>query len=199
MPSILTVDKLGRIKELKIKDFKVDDLYKKAGFKTPNGFELRHVFPKISLSTNKPSFHIAVYGKISGKAGQENKYEFPPPLDKTLFFGTCLIVNHEEEEEDEIEDIRVSDWNAIYDGLMGGFADLDEEDEEEEEDENDNYVFDDFVVADEEEEEEEEPKPKLKIRKIKVPKKSKKEVVVEDSKEPDAIDYLSELEEESYL
>jgi hypothetical protein len=189
------------MKELKIKDFKVDELYKKAGFKTPTGFELRHVFPKICLSANKPSFHIAVYGKVSGKAGQENKYEFPPPLDQTLFFGTCLIVNHEEEEEEEIVNISVNDWNAIYDGLMGGFVGLDEEEEEEEEElENDNYVFDDFVVPDEEEEEEEEEEeiPKQKVRKSKAPKKTKKEVIVE-TKEPDVIDYLSELEEEAYL
>jgi hypothetical protein len=188
MPTILSIDKLGRIKELKIKDNV--ELYKKAGFKTPNGFELQHKFPKITLSEDDPPFHLAVYGKVTGKAGQENKYEFPPPLDKMLFFGTCLIVNEE-------ESIHLSDWNAIYDGLMGGFEDLEDEEEDLE---NDKYVFDDFVVPDEEEEEEEEeeeyiPKPKSKIRKTKVPKK-KKEVPV---KEPDAIDYQSELEEEAYL
>lgn len=191
MPTILSIDKLGRVKELKIKEYNVEELYKKAGFKTPNGFELQHKFPKITLSEDDPPFHLAVYGKVTGKAGQENKYEFPPPLDKTLFFGTCLIVNEEEEEE---ESVHLSDWNAIYDGLMGGFEDLEDEEEELE---DDKYIFDDFVVPDEEEEEEEEeeiPEPKLKMRKAKMSKK-KKEIPV---KEPDAINYQSELEEEAY-
>lgn len=185
MPTILSIDKHGRIKELKIKD-NVEELYKKAGFKTPNGFELQHKFPKITLSEDDPPFHLAVYGKVTGKAGQENKYEFPPPLDKALFFGTCLIVNEE-------DSIHLSDWNAIYDGLMGGFEDLEDEEEELE---DDKYIFDDFVVPDEEEEEEEEeiPEPKLKIRKAKISKK-KKEIPVKE----EAIDYLSELEEEAYI
>lgn len=196
MPSILSIDKFGRVKELKLKECKVEELYKKAGFKTPNGFELQHKFPKITLIEDEPPFHppfnLAVYGKVTGKAGQENKYEFPPPLDKTLFFGTCLIVN---EDEEEISNINISCWNEIYTLLMEGFEDLEDEDDDVE---NDKYIFDDFVVPDEEEEEEEEeeiPKP-MKIRKTKVPKK-KKEIPV--LKEQDAIDYLSELEEEAYI
>ena len=39
--SIVIVDKAGLLKELKVKDFSVDKLYKKCGFKKDDNFELK--------------------------------------------------------------------------------------------------------------------------------------------------------------
>ena len=87
MPYIIVIDKTGNVKEMNIKEYKELDLFKKANFKSPEGF-MCHT--KWSIHSNSD---ICVYGKISGKAGQENKYEFPPPIDTLLFFGGCVLTN----------------------------------------------------------------------------------------------------------
>ena len=170
MPYIIVIEKNGTIKEINIKEYNPNDLYKKANFKSSDGFSLHH---KWEIEINNKKHIIAIYGKINGKSGQENKYEFPPPIDTILFFGGCVLVN-ENSKSENISDLRIAEWKQIYEKLMGGFEDLDndleEEDDNEEEDleEPNEYVCDDFLVDDdaeidydnvsvqEEEEEEEE-------------------------------------------
>lgn len=157
--TILSVEKPGNIKEISVKSIDESELYKKAGFKTPEGFKC-HVQWAIE-DLNKKSYCIAVYGKTTGRATQENKFEFPPPIDTTLFFGNCIIVN---KKGDKIVNLPAEEWDSIYEYLYGGFEDLgDDEDDEDEDEEDDDlprtksgYVKDDFVVDDDEEEESEE-------------------------------------------
>jgi hypothetical protein len=169
MPYIIVIEKNGNVKETNIKEYNQVDLYKKANFKSSDGFILHH---KWNIEKNT----IAIYGKINGKAGQENKYEFPPPIDNILFFGGCVLVSENPSDLTNIKDLRITEWNKIYENLMGGFEDLEddadaEEEEEEEDKEPNEYICDDFVVEDddvdydddvsiEEEEEEEEILPK---------------------------------------
>lgn len=77
MASILIVQKDGNIRETTIKNIKDDELYKKAGFRSAEGFKL-HASWTVNIN-NKP-YSIQVYGKTDGKANQENKYEFPHQL-----------------------------------------------------------------------------------------------------------------------
>jgi len=193
MTYILIIDKTGAIKETNIKEYKEADLYKKANFKSAEGFALQTVWTGLSL-VGKENVSVAVYGKKAGKAGQENKYEFPPPIDSVLFFGGCVLVA-KSESDDSMIDLRVSSWNKIYESLMGGFEDLGEEDEEEGEEEEEvdpkligknGYVRDGFVVEDEDddgefeedladtEESEEEVKPKKKPKRKSVEKSGEK-------------------------
>ena len=164
MPVILIIERTGIIKETAVKTFEEDQLYKKAGFKTPNDFGKIAVFPH---GTNN---QIHVYGKTKGKAGQENKYDFPPPIDSALFFGNCLLVNKESDEI--VGDLALTEWEKTYEKLFGGFEDISEnsDDEEEEIDEEElriladpttkftkeGYVKDDFIVDDEDEDEDED-------------------------------------------
>jgi hypothetical protein len=101
-----------------------------------------------------------VYGKTDGKAGSENKYEFPPPIDNTLFFGSCALIGRA---DNKYISISVSEFNDIMEHLQGGYSDLEEEsDESEESDElnmpktKDGYVKDGFIASDSNEEEEED-------------------------------------------
>lgn len=159
--SILVVDKVGTIKEQTIKYVGEDELYKKAGFKTTKDFKMYAEWNIDNLKDK--SYCIRVYGKASGIANQENKYEFPPPIDNVLFFGSCLILNYI---QGAPADITSSEWDAIYEYLFGGFEDIDgddDEDEDEVDDEDDGlprtkygYVKDGFVVDDDEEEDEDE-------------------------------------------
>ena len=199
MPStILIVEKLGNIKETTVKTYNEENLYKKAGYKTAEGFQC-HAQWNIEELKGK-SYSISVYGKITGRANQENKYEFPPPIDNTLFFGNCVIVN--KTEDGSAANISEDEWTSVYEHLYGGFEDIDSNDEdEEEEDEDDDlpktksgYAKDGFIVDDDEIEEEEEEEdedyedddedeePKKKSRaKAKASKKTTKKTTVSKS------------------
>jgi hypothetical protein len=151
---ILIVEKSGIIKEKIIQYVNEEDLYKKAGFKTPNDFKLQAQW-NIENVIGK-AYNISVFGKTKGLANQENKYEFPPPIDNTLFFGSCVILNIHNGTPKNLERIE---WDNIYNHLYGGFEDIGAEDsnDEEEDEETDlpttkyGYVKDGFVVDDEDE------------------------------------------------
>jgi|TARA_Y100000389_G_scaffold195299_1_gene226531 hypothetical protein len=207
---LLVVEKNGTIKESVLKTWNEEELYKKAGFKNGQGFELATTWKVDDI--NKKSYTINVYGKTEGRANQENKYEFPPPIDETLFFGSCLIVNMR---NDKPVSLTSAEWTCIYEKLYGGFESLGEEDSEEESDEYDDvpktksgYAKDEFIVDDDyedsDESEEFAPPPKKKTTK-KTSKKSDKNIVpdnvfMELSNEIDELlDYTKELEKEEYL
>jgi hypothetical protein len=137
---VLLVQKNGALKQTVM----TGEPHKKCGFKSANGFDLQAKWGNISL-----------YGKKDGKAGSENKYEFPPPVDSLLLFGACLL-------KKDGENLDLKEWEAKYKELFGGFDDVKDEETDESEDEaeegvtytREGYEVDDFVVADELEEEE---------------------------------------------
>lgn len=215
MPSFIIVEKSGSLKNAKTAD--LVDLYKKCGFKNNDGFSLAHAW---SVDFNDTEYKMEVYGKITGRANTENKYEFPPPIDNVLFFGSCAAILYVNE---KITDMGTQEFKDIMDHLYGGYSDIGDSDEEEEEDEEDDtglpktkqgYVKDDFVVssdpedddvASEEEEEivesDEEIKPKKKkpaAKKVASEKKPKKPKLKEP-KEPVYIEMTEELTEDAYV
>jgi hypothetical protein len=134
--TIIIVEKLGNLKTLGIKDYKEDDLFKKCGFKTNVGFQ-KQVEWKVKL--NNISYYIQVYGKSEGRANNENKYDFPPPIDTKILFGNCAVVCNIKNNVNEKEyiNITIDLWETIYEKLFGGFEDLNklinEDDKEEDE------------------------------------------------------------------
>lgn len=159
MTSIVIIDKGGTISSSKINENDLIHLYKKAGLKTNKDFQ-EQTFWKVELKNKKYGVHL--FGKTEGRAGQENKYDFPPPVDNTLFFGKCVLVMKNQQEH--LVDLQEADWKVIYEQLFGGFEDIgDEDSEEEDEDEDEDvprtkqgYVKDGFIVDDDEDEEDEE-------------------------------------------
>jgi hypothetical protein len=165
--SIVIVEKTGQLKSLTIKDFKEEELYKKCGFKKAEDFTVQTEW---KMKTEGKKYLIRVYGKTEGRANHENKYDFPPPIDTTLFFGSCAIVAQLKNAEDQwiFTHLPLDLWEKLYEKLFGGFEDLaataaeDEEEEDElanvpkEKKTKDGYLKDDFVVSDESNEEEEE-------------------------------------------
>ena len=217
---ILIVEKTGVIKELAVKVFDETELYKKAGFKSPEGFDHVHQwsFEKSGISTT-----ISLYGKTTGRAGQENKYDFPPPVDNQLFFGSCILVS-------ETGSLKKTEWEAYYEELFGGFEDIGAEDSSDESDSDDDedadlprtktgYAKDGFIVDDDEEdeddndedddddEEEEEvvvvkSKPKAAKKKETKRKQTVFEKIETDTTQPEDnlfLDCSSELTEEEYV
>lgn len=198
MPTIqiLIVEKAGTLKPLKLKDFAEEDLYKKAGFKTNEGFELATTWSGIRL-TDDNTYSVSLYGKQSGRAGQENKYDFPPPVDSILFFGNCLLVLNSGDQKETKETLTIDLWTKIYEHLFGGFEDVgsnDSEEESEDDSEDDllpktkaGYAKDGFVVDDSASSTDDEPDEDSGDSEEDIPvvkKKNKKTNVTADGKKP---------------
>jgi hypothetical protein len=164
--TILIIDKGGSLKTLTVKDYKVEELYKKCGFKKADGFELQVEWP---VKLNGQKYMVQMYGKLDGKANMENKYDFPPPVDKKLYFGACAVVGLVRDDSNNVDYINLSIelWNKLYEKLFGGFDDLaltcneDEDEEDELEDipkhmktKTGGYLKDGFVVDSSDAEEE---------------------------------------------
>ena len=122
--SIIIVEKIGSLKLLTVKDFKEEELYKKCGFKKPDHFGIQTEW---SAKVDGSKYYVSLYGKTEGKANTENKYDFPPPVDSTLFFGNCVLVCRlldSVTKEKKLMSITLQQWDKIYEKLFGGFEDL---------------------------------------------------------------------------
>lgn len=209
----MIVEKNGNIKPLNVKNAVETDFYKKAGFKSAEGF---HKHTTWKVNSNDTEYHISLYGKITGKANTENKFEFPPPVDNVLFFGNCILANVV---NGVVTELDGENWGMIYDYLYGEFENLSEEeadDEDEEEDDTalektkDGYAKDGFIVDDNEEEENEESESESELSSVEsAPKragrkpakpvaKGKKTVELTENNVDVAFDCTSELSEDSY-
>ena len=185
MPSIIIIDKNSVIKPYNTKTFVEDELYKKAGFKSKEGFA-KHAEWNVTVKNTTST--ITLYGKTTGRAGQENKYDFPPPADNTLFFGSCVLVCKSGE---NVVDISHADWEKIYEQLFGGFEDIHADDSEDEDDDSEDdedvprtkegYVKDGFIVDDDdddtEESEDNEYEPIVSVKSKSKSKTTPKKVV----------------------
>ena len=119
MTSILIVEKGGNLKSLSVKDYQEGELFKKCGFKKADGFSKQTDWT-IKLSGSK--YIVSAYGKTEGKANGENKYDFPPPIDNLLFFGSCALVCHKVEgSTTAICNLTLDLWEKMYEKLFGGF------------------------------------------------------------------------------
>mgnify|MGYP001202811191 CR=1 FL=1 len=156
MPCILLIDKNGEIKNETYKKIEISDLYKKCGYRKTDNYE---ELTRWNVKCKKEKYVILVFGKKVGKHSTENKYEFPPPIDQTLFFGTLAVINYDVE-NNKILDLSHDEWTEIYEKLFGGFEDL-KDTEEADNNEIDElelispdkktktgYLKDDFVVDD---------------------------------------------------
>uniref|UniRef100_A0A6C0IJC8 Uncharacterized protein n=1 Tax=viral metagenome TaxID=1070528 RepID=A0A6C0IJC8_9ZZZZ len=203
MISILIVEQNGTIKQVKSKDLSRDILYKKCGFRSNENFDRTAVW---TIDYNKELVNIELWAKNEGKANNENKYDFPPPVDNALYYGSCALIRVDS--KGAIVDLSTDLWLRLYEKLFGGFEDIEDEEEdvedEEEEEEDDEeevvktkngYVKDDFVIDDEEDEDEEGEDEEDDNVDVSV-KNKKKTKVVEEEEEEDY--YGSELEEEAY-
>jgi hypothetical protein len=163
--SIIIVEKTGTLKPLLIKDFKEEELYKKCGFKKAEDFIKQTEW---TAKYDGKKYFVQVFAKTDGRVNSENKYDFPPPIDSKLFFGSCAIIAFIKKSDGSknFVDLSIPLWNKLYEKLFGGFEDLvaTAAEDEEEEDELANvpkekktkhgYLKDGFVVDSSETEDE---------------------------------------------
>ena len=156
MPSVVIVEKNGDLKMQEYKSMHTDELYKKCNFKKSDGFDKVTEWG-YSKKGDSP-ITVELWARSDGQANQENKYDFPPPVDCELFFGSCALLSRDSSMK--IVDLTVEKWNKIYEHLFGGFETLadnaDDDEEEEDELENvpssmktkDGYLKDGFIIED---------------------------------------------------
>ena len=186
MVKIVLVKKTGELQNSVVKKHDVEDLCKKCGYKKQDNFKLQINW---AVTIQDTSYNIELYGKDTGRANFENKYDFPPPVDTLLLFGDCLLMNRNK--DGDVCDLVKEDWDKVYEYLFGGFEDLDAtalEDENEEDELEDipdtmktkqGYLKDGFVVDDPDDDDEDDDED-------------------EDEEDEDEEDDMSELEEEEY-
>ena len=121
--TIIIVEKGGSLKSLAIKDFKLEELYKKCGFKKGDDFLKQTEW---TAKYEEEKYYIEVFAKTEGRPNSENKYDFPPPIDTKLFFGSCAILAHNKKTDGSkcYADLSLALWNKLYEKLFGGFEDL---------------------------------------------------------------------------
>jgi hypothetical protein len=172
---IIVISKTGKAKEVNVETNTIvgireltELLSKKCGNTKSSGFSCYHTYrfrnkrSNILGQSNKEdvpkNIYVDVWGKTDGRAGDENKYELPPPIDDILFFGNIALVSRIDKEV--TCNLTLDRWDIIYEKLFGGFEDLSAtaKEDENEIDELDmvpaskktknGYLKDDFVVED---------------------------------------------------
>ena len=149
---VVIVEKNGSLRNLAVKEFNIKELYKKCGFKKAEDF-INQV--KWNVKYEGQTYNVSLYAKTEGRHNNENKYEFPPPIDTKLFFGSCALVASINDEYTNLNDEM---WSKMYNKLYGGFETLSKTEEEDELEEDElekipekyktksGYLKDGFIV-----------------------------------------------------
>lgn len=205
----LVIDKKTNKKTCNI-NVESNEYYKKCGYRSDKDFKKRHTWKVKKEGKDK---YVSVFAKDKGRSGSENKYELPPPVDSELYFGSILLVMHDEKDEynkDDLVDMTEEDWDKFYDKLYGGFEDLGEEDSFSSEEEippelmtKEGYSKEDGFIVDDDEGEDEEYVPESEEEEYVGEEEDDEDEEEEDSyedsyDEDEESDLASELEEEEF-
>jgi len=195
---VLLIDKSGAVSEITIKDTQqgINELYKKAGFKTSEGFNEQFGW---ELQYEDTKYLVSLYAKKSGRAQNKNTYSFPPPFEEASFYGNCVLVCSD-------SDLNSKLWDSLFELIYEKYDENDEDDDEEE-DEDEEDVEEDEEEEEEEEdiEEEEEEVKQAKGRKKKTSQSNLKigkyddGVICFTEVDENFLDCSSELELEKYI
>jgi hypothetical protein len=137
--TIVIVSKTGTLTEVVVEpenETTLDELTillsKKCGYRNHNGFSCYHTYKyknkkKFSFYVDNedviPKYiYVDVWAKTDGRAGNENKYEMPPPVDEIIYYGNIALVARIDKEH--AVNLTATIWNVIYERLFGGFEDL---------------------------------------------------------------------------
>lgn len=111
MTSIVVIEKTGTTKNQMVRSLSREVIYKKCGFKTNREFKCIHSW---SINHNNV-YTIELWASTFCKLGQENSFQWPPPLNKNVYYGNMGLVAFNE--KDEIIDFNVETWNILYTDL----------------------------------------------------------------------------------
>ena len=166
--TIVVVERNGDLRVSPIKEYSQQELCKKCKCNPTSDFGLHAEWAYSDSDGHDDRFVVELWAREQGAAGQEKKYEFPPPVDTSLFFGACALVAKDMTPQHTLIPLTLERWDKMYNFLFGGFDTLAtcEHDDEFEEDDldslpvhrktKDGYLKDGFVVDNDSEEDDEE-------------------------------------------
>ena len=91
---------------------------------------------------NYNNSNFVIYGCENGNAGEENKYDLPPPIDCELYFNDLYIIKFSNE---KIQNLNMEEYNNFYNDCFGGFEDIQSTDNEEEDELSEHSSDRDFI------------------------------------------------------
>lgn len=121
MPKIVKVDMSGR---LSVQEWRRADLDK---FAEKQSMVATWRMPVAAEGGKEEAAEYRLYASKEGDAGSENKYEFPPPADSSLFFGECAVAKFaitSNPTRPRFENLSLSEWEKTVETLYGGFEDI---------------------------------------------------------------------------
>lgn len=128
MSSVLILTQKAEVKTAKLTNATVT-------FKDIQKYFKKKSDPEVLGTYTYKTLTLYLIGYTSGKAGTENKHEFPPPHDTILAFGDImLVVSKDEHSFANPVVFKPEDYEVFYSKAFGGFDDLDS-DEEDDDDE----------------------------------------------------------------
>ena len=92
------------------------------------------------------NYEYVLYGCENGDAGEENKYDLPPPVDCELYFNDLYFIKYS---KNKIIDLTVQEYEVFYSDCFGGFEDIQETDDEEDDSLSEHTSDRDFINDDE--------------------------------------------------
>lgn len=91
------------------------------------------------------NYDYILYGCINGNAGDENKYDLPPPCDCELYFYDLYFIKYE---DNNIIDLSLEDYNLFYAHCFEGFESIESTEDEIEEELSEHTSDRDFINDD---------------------------------------------------
>jgi DNA-directed RNA polymerase subunit M/transcription elongation factor TFIIS len=90
--------------------------------------------PELIGTYKYKSMGLFLFGFLTGKAGQENRHELPPPHDSVLLFGDILLVASKDMKSWKASvPFSMEEYEAFYTRAYGGFEDIDDDEDSEDE------------------------------------------------------------------
>jgi len=90
-------------------------------------------------------YDFVIYGCENGNAGEENKYDLPPPIDCELYFDDLYIIKLK---NNKLTNLTIEEYNTFYNDCFGGFEDIQSSEEEEDEELSEHSSDRDFINDD---------------------------------------------------
>jgi len=151
MNKIILINKKGDVIEKNVKKFNFDNIYKYCNFKKNTDFDKRISW---DVCLNGEKCMVQLWSKNNGRCNQLNKYEFPQPIDKDIYYGSCVLIKLNK--YGSIMNLSIVEWEQIYENLFGGFEDINSNNSESDELQDvsinmmtkTGYLKDDFLVED---------------------------------------------------
>ena len=157
MPRVVVISTKGDLVEKNAADLDVSSLCKAAGGVPGSSFARRATWV---ATADEEKISISLHARDAGRAGNENKYELPPPLAEPLYYGKMVVTG---KHDDAPLDMSVALWRAVREKLFGGFEDLGSSSSSSSEEEippdlatKEGYMLDGFVVEDEDEDDDDD-------------------------------------------